>query len=58
MTADPDAWCLPKPGQSTEDFIAQFVAARPALTGAEVASLRAVFRVIDVARDGGAVDAA
>ncbi|KOU99118.1 hypothetical protein [Streptomyces sp. XY533] len=44
MIADADGWCTPTPGQSTEAFIAEFVASRPPLTGAEIAELRAIFR--------------
>ncbi|MGX1784064.1 hypothetical protein ACWIGF_23300 [Streptomyces diastaticus] len=44
MNTDPDGWCTPAAGQDVEAFIAEFVASRPPLTGAEVAELRAVFR--------------
>ncbi|MGW3376157.1 hypothetical protein [Streptomyces hydrogenans] len=39
-------WHTPSPGQSTDDFIAAFVAARPPLTGGEITGLRAVFRTV------------
>ncbi|MFJ3783546.1 hypothetical protein [Streptomyces sp. NPDC090093] len=41
-----DDWHTPMPGQSTDDFIAAFVAARPPLTGGEITGLRAVFRTV------------
>ncbi|MEU6244835.1 hypothetical protein [Streptomyces sp. NPDC047024] len=34
------------PGESSADFIARVVAARPPLTGAEKAVLRAIFRPV------------
>lgn len=52
MNIDPDGWCSPAAGQGVEAFIAEFVASRPPLTGAEIAELRTVFRpaVVDAAR--------
>ncbi|AXQ57789.1 hypothetical protein Sdia_23930 [Streptomyces diastaticus subsp. diastaticus] len=44
MNTDPDGWCTPAAGQDVEAFIAEFVACRPPLTGAEIAELRTVFR--------------
>ncbi|MBM9622230.1 hypothetical protein [Streptomyces zhihengii] len=44
-----DGWHTPSPGQSTDDFIAAFVAARPPLTGGEITELRALFRTVTVA---------
>ncbi|MZE50287.1 hypothetical protein GTY86_02920 [Streptomyces sp. SID5770] len=44
-----DGWHTPRPGQSMDDFIAAFVAARPPLTGGEITRLRAVFRTATVA---------
>ncbi|GHA83307.1 hypothetical protein [Streptomyces chryseus] len=44
MNVDPDGWCTPAAGQDDEAFIAEFVASRPPLTGAEIAELRAIFR--------------
>jgi hypothetical protein len=41
---DEDGWCSPAPGQGLDEFIAEFVASRPALSDGEVAELRAVFR--------------
>lgn len=46
MIRDADGWCTPEPGQSTEDFIDEFVASRAPLTDAEVAMLRAIFRPV------------
>ncbi|KUN03946.1 hypothetical protein AQI95_21135 [Streptomyces yokosukanensis] len=34
------------PGESTSDFIARIVAARPPLTGEEKAALRTIFRPV------------
>ncbi|MGW0612042.1 hypothetical protein [Streptomyces sp. NPDC002788] len=44
MNVTPDGWCSPSEGQDVEAFIAEFVASRPPLTGAEIAELRAIFR--------------
>ncbi|MFJ9745762.1 hypothetical protein [Streptomyces chartreusis] len=44
MITDPDGWCSPTAGQDVEAFIAEFVASRPPLTGAEITELRTVFR--------------
>lgn len=46
MIVDDEGWCSPAPGQAADDFVAEFVAARPPLTDAEIAMLRAVFRPV------------
>ncbi|WP_406127974.1 hypothetical protein [Streptomyces sp. NBC_00989] len=46
MNTDPDGWCSPVAGQDVEAFIAEFVASRPPLTGAEITELRTVFRPV------------
>lgn len=44
MNVTPDGWCSPAAGQDVEAFIADFVASRPPLIGAEITELRAIFR--------------
>jgi hypothetical protein len=44
VNVTPDGWCSPATGQDPEAFIAEFVASRPPLNGAEIAELRAIFR--------------
>lgn len=44
MIVDDDGWMRPSPGQDPDEFLAEFVAARPPLTDTEVVALRAIFR--------------
>lgn len=44
MIVDADGWMRPSPGQDPDDFLDEFVAARPAFTDTEIVNLRAIFR--------------
>ncbi|MFE7620596.1 hypothetical protein [Streptomyces sp. NPDC057496] len=44
MITSEGGWCSPAPGQDIGEFIAEFVASRPPLTGSEITELRAIFR--------------
>ncbi|MGW2256098.1 hypothetical protein ACWCXH_39070 [Kitasatospora sp. NPDC001660] len=47
MIVDSDGWMRPSPGQDPDDFLDEFVAARPPLTDTEIVTLRAIFNGID-----------
>ncbi|WP_338676024.1 hypothetical protein V1460_25915 [Streptomyces sp. SCSIO 30461] len=44
VNVDPNGWCSPAAGQDIDAFLAEFVASRAPLTGAEIVELRTVFR--------------
>jgi hypothetical protein len=46
VITDADGWMAMEPGESVEDYVTAVVAARPPLTDAEIAMLRAVFRPV------------
>ncbi|KUL22212.1 hypothetical protein [Streptomyces regalis] len=46
MMIDADGWCWPIPGQDLDEFVSEFVAARPPLTESEIAGLRRIFRTM------------
>lgn len=47
MIIDADGWMRPSPDQDPDDFLNEFVAARPLLTDTEIVNLRAIFRGVE-----------